>query len=641
MYERFFGLTEPPFSIAPDPRYLYMSDKHREALAHLLYGITHGGFVLLTGEVGTGKTTICRCLLEQLPADTELAFVFNPKLTAAELLETLCDEYRIARPLAGPGGAVSIKALIDAINTHLLAQHARGRTCVLIIDEAQNLAADVLEQMRLLTNLETNERKLMQIMMIGQPELRTMLKRPDLRQLAQRITARYHLGALSAKDTAAYVARRLEVAGVERRLFPPRVLARLHHHTGGVPRLINLIADRALLGAYVQGEPRVSMQTLDRAAGEILDGMTSASHWRSRRRVVVAGGGVALAAAATAAVLIVPTGLVAPVTAAWQRATMAWQLATADADPLPGASPAETAPAAAPEPELAAVTAPVPAPVTASVTAPGQPPEPSEPRTPTIAAAEPPPGPAADEAPAAEPGEAAIVLARAVVDAVDDPRPAPASGQVAPPAPLDTLDWPQHLPLTASEPAAYRAVLARWGIDYHGNGAEACAVAAAEGLTCLDDVGTLARLASLDRPAVLKLKDRQGRPLLAALVGLSPSTAEIDLGGELRRVAPADLVAEWTGGYTVLWRMPPGYRWPVGVGSEGSVVAWIAKRVNSLNGDVGTPPKLVFDEGLRERVRRFQAVHQLSADGIVGPLTLIALDAATDGGGPSLAATER
>ncbi len=633
MYERFFGLTEPPFSIAPDPRYLYMSDKHREALAHLLYGITHGGFVLLTGEVGTGKTTICRCLLEQLPPDTELAFVFNPKLTAAELLETLCDEYRIPRPLAGPGGGASIKALIDGINDHLLAQHARGRTCVLIIDEAQNLAADVLEQMRLLTNLETNERKLLQIMMIGQPELRTMLKRPDLRQLAQRITARYHLGALSAKDTAAYVARRLEVAGVERRLFSPKVLARLHHHTGGIPRLINLIADRALLGAYVQGEPRVSPQTLDRAASEILDGMTSVSEWRSRRRVVYAGGGVAVAAAAVATLLIAPTDLVAPVTAAWQRASMAWQLATAAPDPQAGAGPAETATAAA---------AAEPATQLATMAASEQPappvPELAEPASPAVAGIVPAKEPAALEATAADPVDSPIVLARAVVDAIDDTVPAAAAPQHAPPVLLDTLNWPQHLPLAASEPSAYRAVLARWGIDYHGNGAEACAIAAAEGLTCLDDVGTLARLASLDRPAVLKLKDRQGRPLFAALVGLSASTAEIDLGGELRRVAPADLVAQWTGGYTLLWRMPPGYRWPVGMGSEGSVVAWIAKRVNSLSGDVGQPPKLVFDEGLRDRVRRFQALHQLSADGIVGPLTLIALDAATDGGGPTLAA---
>src|SRR5512141_809928 len=217
MYEQYFGLAEAPFSIAPDPRYLYLSQRHQEALAHLLYGVNGGGgFVLLTGEVGAGKTTVCRCLLEQIPASCDVAYIFNPKLTVGELLSTICLEFGIAVP---PGNT-SVKVFVDCINAYLIDAHARGRHTVLIIDEAQNLSADVLEQMRLLTNLETSQRKLLQIILLGQSELAEMLARPELRQLAQRVIARYHLGPLAKREVADYVRHRLEVAGAQRQLFP-------------------------------------------------------------------------------------------------------------------------------------------------------------------------------------------------------------------------------------------------------------------------------------------------------------------------------------------------------------------------------------------------------------------------------------
>jgi len=266
MYSEYFGLTELPFSIAPDPRYLYMSDQHREALAHLVYGLhSDGGFVLLTGEVGTGKTTVCRCLLEQIPENTDVAFVLNPKLSVEELLATICDELGIHYP----EGNTSIKVFVDHINVYLLKAHAQGRKTVLILEEAQNLSTDVLEQVRLLTNLETNQCKLLQIIMLGQPELKDMLSRPELRQLAQRITARYHLSSLPRKEVAAYVNHRLAVAGTRNRLFPPSTIGKLFRLSGGIPRLINLLCDRALLGAYVQGQDRVDKPTLSQAAHEI------------------------------------------------------------------------------------------------------------------------------------------------------------------------------------------------------------------------------------------------------------------------------------------------------------------------------------------------------------------------------------
>ncbi|MBS1196809.1 MAG: peptidoglycan-binding domain 1 [Proteobacteria bacterium] len=267
MYEKYFGLAEAPFSIAPDPRFLYLSQRHQEALAHLLYGVKgDGGFVLLTGEVGSGKTTLCRCLLEQIPDNCDVAYIFNPKLTVEELLSTFCSEIGICYP---PGNH-SIKVFIDFINSHLLRAHAKGRRIVLIIDEAQNLAVEVLEQMRLLTNLETNQRKLLQIILIGQPELATLLDRRELRQLSQRIVARYHLGPLCKKEVAAYVSHRLEVSWGKRQLIPERLTGRLYRLSGGVPRVINVLCDRALLGAYVQRKERVDKATLEQAARETL-----------------------------------------------------------------------------------------------------------------------------------------------------------------------------------------------------------------------------------------------------------------------------------------------------------------------------------------------------------------------------------
>ncbi|MBD8531961.1 MULTISPECIES: ExeA family protein [unclassified Massilia] len=303
MYTNYFNLKQAPFSIAPDPRYLFMSERHREALAHLLYGINSGGgFVLLTGEIGAGKTTVCRCFIEQVPDNCRLAYIFNPKLTVGELLQSVCEEFRIA----APGGEGGVKGYVDAINAYLLESHAQGRNNVLVIDEAQNLAPDVLEQLRLLTNLETSERKLLQIILIGQPELRTMLARPELEQLAQRVIARYHLGPLSEPETGAYIAHRMAVAGSQGApVFPAAVVAQVHRLTGGVPRRINLLCDRALLGAYVENSREVTRTILARAAEEVFAG-DAAAPARPARWPLVAGAllaGAALSAAAAWQVL--------------------------------------------------------------------------------------------------------------------------------------------------------------------------------------------------------------------------------------------------------------------------------------------------------------------------------------------------
>jgi general secretion pathway protein A len=267
MYTSFFGLQEKPFAITPDPRYLYLSERHAEALAHLLYGINEaGGFIQLTGEVGTGKTTVIRSLLEQLPGHAEVALILNPRITPAEFLLTICEELHVPVPEDGRG---STKTLMDLLGRYLLETHARGRRTVLIVDEAQNLSAETLEQVRLLTNLETATTKLLQIILIGQPELRDLLGQPGLRQLAQRITGRYHLSPLSTDETAGYVKHRMRVAGATAEAFTPSALREIHRLSGGIPRVINVVCDRALLGAFTREDHRVGASFVRQAAGEV------------------------------------------------------------------------------------------------------------------------------------------------------------------------------------------------------------------------------------------------------------------------------------------------------------------------------------------------------------------------------------
>lgn len=308
MYLEYYGLEQAPFSITPDPHYVFLSEHHRDALAHLLYGIRQGGgggFVQLTGEVGTGKTTLSRLLLNQLPENTHAALVLNPRLEPAELLQTICEELRLpaggtATPAATPTGKrkgtkaaapakPGGKAMFDALGAYLLEAYAKGDRVVLIIDEAQNLSTEALEQVRLLTNLETETQKLLQIILIGQPELRDTLARPELRQLAQRITARYHLRPLDEAGTTAYLRHRLTTAGAKRFPFAQDAVRRIHQRSGGVPRLINVIAERALLGGYAHDLLSIDAKTVERAASEALAPSSTAHPQRDRTALIAAG----------------------------------------------------------------------------------------------------------------------------------------------------------------------------------------------------------------------------------------------------------------------------------------------------------------------------------------------------------------
>jgi general secretion pathway protein A len=346
MYTAFFGLTEKPFAITPDPRYLYLSERHAEALAHLLYGINEsGGFIQLTGEVGTGKTTVVRTLLSRVPHHADVAVILNPRVTPVEFLLTICEELGLA---IADADRDSIKSMVDALNRRLLKAHAEGRRIIVLVDEAQNLSIDVLEQVRLLTNLETATQKLLQIILIGQPELRELLDRTDLRQLAQRITGRYHLMPLSREETKGYVRHRLRVAGATEEIFTPRALLELHRLSLGIPRVINVACDRALLGAYTQESKKISASLVRRAAGEVYG-----------RRFLPTWLGWAvgsLAAAALAATLFL----------GWQywrhqspvlSATRAIKSAATNVTPGAAPSTAAAVPPPAPAPKLASVNA--------------------------------------------------------------------------------------------------------------------------------------------------------------------------------------------------------------------------------------------------------------------------------------------
>ena len=542
MYQSYFGLAEAPFSIAPDPRYLYMSQRHQEALAHLLYGLGgEGGFLLLTGEVGTGKTTVCRCLLERIPDSCDLAYIFNPRLTEEELLSTICVEFDIDYP---PGNQ-SIKVFIDAINAYLLEAHARGRNTVLIIDEAQNLSVEVLEQLRLLTNLETNQRKLLQIILLGQPELAVMLERTELRQLAQRIVARYHLGPLSKAEVAAYVSHRLEISGAKHSLFPASLMGQLHRLSGGVPRVINLLCDRALLGTYVLGRDRVNRAILGQAAREVFPRPSG-----PRRSVspFVVGGLILLASGAALTTLYLRGDRLGPAPQTQGSASI----------------------------KAAAPVLPV---------------------APVVAAAE------------AHP---------------------PSAGEALP---AEALAWPTQQLRSQSRTLAYAALLRAWGVEPAG--ANPCQQAETLGLRCRTARGSLDEIRQVNRPAVLYLRDGQGVGFHATLLALDQQSARFAVGGETRTVAFDALASQWSGHYTVLWRVPPQVPGNLRPGERSPAVQWLDRQLALAKG--GEVAKdAVFDEALALRLRQFQLAQGLIPDSALGPQTLMRLSALGDQTAPTL-----
>ena len=563
MYREYFRISENPFSITPDPRFLFMGRHQREAVAHLLYGMSEsGGFVQLTGEVGTGKTTLCRALLQKVPEEVDVALILNPKQTALELLASICDELHISYP----PGTGSLKVLIDLLNGYLLQSHANGRRTALIIDEAQDLSTEVLEQIRLLTNLETTKQKLLQIFLIGQPELRTLLARPELRQLAQRITARYHLTPLLSEETVAYIRHRLKVVGIDRELFARGAVRLVHKLSGGVPRLINIICDRAMLGAYAQQRERIGRKLVRRAAAEVTGRMERPKYRR-----------VAAWATAGLFVLILLAGWrLRPLSLLGERTTL-------------------------PETHQGDLR------VSATPLSPGRD-DPVEKRELSNRL---------ETAIENETGEKLQKEQNPLSRGVDDES-----------AGFNEL-FKSGAVRTDTE-TAFLGLFRHWGLAYPDlGGNKPCDLAAGAGLRCIYRRGDWASLRLYNRPAVLELIDDAGRLHHVAIVSLEEKEVTLEFAGQAFNFPRAEVGEYWFGGFLLFWKPPFGARL-IRMGNSGQEVIWIREQlehtgsVSPGSGETSLSP--VFDEALRRKVMDFQLTRGLKADGMVGEQTLIQLN---------------
>ncbi len=590
MYTEFFGLRESPFSIAPDPDYLYLSDRHKEALAHLMYGLNGGGggFILLTGEVGTGKTTVCRSLLQELPEQTELAFILNPALTELDLLATICDEFSIEYDRTKP----SLKNLFDVIAAFLLKNHEQNIHSVLLIDEAQLLNPQVLEQLRLLTNLETDRKKLLQIILIGQPELQQLLRKDELRQLAQRITARYHLLPLNQVEVCNYIRHRLQVAGCQLPIFSKSSLKEIHRQSGGVPRLINLICDRALLAAYANSDHTITPLLIKSVANEVRgDGAVESLN---AKPIII--GSVVLSIALLA-------GLTLPYMSGPANVSEAELLAvaTGETSPEPISDVDKVIAQALGRDEEAPTSAD------------------EEQVLPTPSA----------ELEEQETTDTAKVI---TVQASNEPSPVVSSVQTP-----DKMKYQRRLEKVVAdsrEPqAAIQNLYKVWGYEVPLMQAS-CERAIAAGLHCLNGTGSIRTLKEMNHPAVVKMFDKRNQPYFATLIAINDGF-EILINANRIKVTEDWFNKHWSGAYTLFWQAPDGYQRAIGFGATGNAVQWLD---DSLAQVLGYPARSArqFDYELQDRVMRFQEKHNLEADGIAGVQTILRLNLAVNSAMPKL-----
>jgi len=584
MYNKFFGFKESPFSIAPDPRYLYMTAQHREALAHLVYGLnSEGGCILLTGEVGTGKTTICRCLLEQIPDHSNVALVMNPKVSEIELLETICDELKIPYPESDN----SVKTYTDRIYHFLIESHRNNEKTVLIIDEAQNLDSKVLEQLRLLTNLETHQRKLLQIIILGQPELLDILGTTEMRQLAQRITARFHLRPLTSSEIKAYVSHRLAVAGQNIQLFPENSIKLLYKLSNGIPRLINIICDRALLGAYVENQYAVSPTIIKKAAKEVFGELKNVEKNQRKKQWLYPVTAVSLIAVIAMALLYF---LTLPAENFFKR-------------PEPEKITDITG-----EQQAAKTEADIESPVNETATI-------ERLAENTTAAAE-------------------FMIPAADNDATVMQHEMSAS------AGLNEYDNIEKILNDASDnqTSAFQQLFKTWGRTYDDQSKiTACKQAEKFSLSCLYKNGNLNTLKIHNRPAVLTLINDKGEPRYITITSLHDNSATIFSNGIPYTVKLSDLDRYWYGQFTLLWQKPEHYSSSVTPGDSGYMVNWLYKQLAKIDHDSSANMVIsTYDDYLINKVKAFQIRQGLHADGIVGPITIIHINTLSDMKVPAL-----
>ncbi|MCL2917452.1 ExeA family protein [Shewanella litorisediminis] len=598
MYKAFYGLKDNPFSIAPNPTYLFLSDRHREALAHLTYGLGEtGGFVLLTGEVGTGKTTVSRCLLRQLPDTTDTAFILNPALTELELLATLCDELKIPY-----GEAPSLKMLTDLISGFLLKNHNAGRNTVLIIDEAQHLKAEVLEQLRLLTNLETDTKKLLQVILIGQPELQQLLKRQELRQLAQRITARYHLLPLTAEEVGLYVQHRLQVAGRFEPLFNAGAIKALHKASGGIPRIINLLCERALMAGFAQSRVPINKQMVRQAAVEVLGLEPQTPSWYERPLPLTLATALTFGVAlygfnylnqpVTAATSLTSPTADVPVLVMPSAPQQSVSVNQNVAEPLPP-EPIESATVAQSDTDMLSSAAIAPDNNLQSQT--------SAEVTPISRLTD-----AGAELAELE-ARQAKVRERVLTDAVSQSRS------------LDT---------------AYAALFGAWGLAPIKD-LSPCESAREQGLSCFQQQGTWFNLVKLNYPAVAYMMDDTGGEFFVTVIERDGDELLVQLAEQQLWVNRDWFNRHFTGTFELFWQAPVYSPREIGIASPQPEVQWLENGLAKVD---KITPRLVneFDTELENRLKLFQRQHGLKADGIAGSQTLQQLNLYLSNDGPRL-----
>ena len=591
MFGQFFNIDESAFSIAPNPKYLFLSKQHEEALAHLLYGVSRkGGFVCLTGDIGTGKTTICRCMFEQLPENTDLAFVVNPKFSPLELLGSICDELQLDYSSVNS----TIKEYVEKINAYLIDAHAKGRNTVLVIDEAQNLSIDALEHVRALTNLETNEQKLLQIILIGQPELKTLLAKPELEQVNQRITARFHIGPLSLEDTNRYIQHRLLIAGAKQKIFSASNIKQIYRYTKGIPRLINILCDRILLGAYTLGTSNISKEIIQQSADEVFD--TTSSH----------NGIVPKAVAASVFALLISGAVVfayqngkynrdinkeVAVDSLLNSVTEIKQYAKVEQKPKKIELLSKKAKS------LDIKTVDSSSPVKSSVS-----------------------------------NESIANINEELNKKEISEKPASYSTDINSNLVSKQSKTKNQLFEKNNKSEfkfsnygkAYKQLFRLWGVHYTSTDRSPCEHAVHNQLQCYQDVGTLDKVIRLNRPVLLKSKDEQFGPNYIVLVSIEDKHAIVDENGEYKLVSFAELEENWSGHFEILWRpMQAGVRF-IKPGYTGEAVEVLDKKLSKLQGYKSTTKNpFEYSGELVDRVRAFQLANNLPSDGVVGPVTQI------------------
>ena len=583
MYNEYFGFKEAPFSIAPDPRYLYMTAQHREALAHLVYGLnSEGGCILLTGEVGTGKTTICCCLLEQIPDQANVALVLNPKVNEIELLETICDELKINYPESDN----SLKTYTDRIYDFLIERNSKNEKTVLIIDEAQNLDSKVLEQLRLLTNLETHQRKLLQIIILGQPELLDILAKNEMRQLAQRITARFHLQPLTKTEVKFYVNHRLAVAGQNIHLFPESCIKLLYKLSKGVPRLINIISDRALLGAYVDNQYTVNPVIIKKAAKEVFGELKNVEQQQKKRQWLYAF---------SAVLAITIIGI-----------TLFFSLTPKNNNNIAViAEPADKTKSLISDSDIQTSSEPtLGEPISIEET--------SETKSETAY------GPDTQGTTEAFNSDEAIPT---------DTLPTEDELEKTPVGVIDHIS--EILSHTSdSKATAFQQLFKAWNQPYDKTGlTTACEQAAELSLSCLHKQGNINSLKSHNRPAILALINEQGITQHITITAINNDVATVYADNTAYTVKLSDLDKYWYGSFILLWKKPAFYSTAITPGDRGDMINWLYTQLSTINNhNVLDMAINTYDDYMIKQVKDFQLQQGLTADGIVGPVTIMHLN---------------